>query len=275
MLMGLAASWRLRVDAALHRSCSWKGSKLLERTVLGESFSVKTWREDCLDLLSSKASSDGILKELAAIVDKMGFEYCSYVLRVPFPIGSPTVTWSSTYPDKWLDHYFSHHYLETDPLIQQASRDLAPVVWASGESRDQPEFWEEARAHGVQHGWALATHGKFMTTGMLSLARSHDKVSARELSDIEPQLVWLSHVTHGLISAIETKEWGADIDHRLTERELGVLRWSAGGKTADEIGTILGISARTVTFHITSTLAKLNATNKVQAVTKAFLFNIL
>jgi len=237
---------------------------------------MKAWREDCLDRLSSQAaSSDGILKELASIVDRMGFEYCSYVLRVPFPIASPLVTWSSTYPARWLDHYFTHHYLESDPLIQQASREFAPVVWASSESDGQPEFWEEARAHGVQHGWALATHGKFMTTGMLSLARSHDKVSPSELSDKEPQLVWLSHVMHGLISAIETKEIGSEIDHQLTEREIEVLRWSAVGKTADEIGTILGISARTVTFHITSTLTKLNATNKTQAVTKAFLFNIL
>ena len=236
----------------------------------------KAWREDCLYRLSVQAeSSDRILKELASIVDRLGFEYCSYVLRVPVPITSPSVTWSSTYPPQWLDHYFSHNYLESDPLIKKAARELAPVVWASAESQGQPEFWEEARAHGVQHGWALATHGKHMTMGMLSLARSNEKVSAPELSEKEPQLVWLSHVTHGLLGAIETKEMRGDIDHRLTFREIEVLRWSAEGKTADEIGTILGISARTVTFHITSTLTKLNATNKTQAVTKAFLFDLL
>jgi len=236
---------------------------------------VKSWREDCLDRLSSQTSSTGILKELASIVDRLGFEYCSYVLRVPLPIASPLVTWSSTYPTKWLNHYFANNYLESDPLIQQASRDVAPVVWDGNESKIQPEFWEEARAHGVMHGWALGTHGKHMTTGMLSLARSHDKVGLLELSDKEPQLVWLSHVTHGLISAIETKEFGTKIDHQLTDREIEVLRWSAGGKTAEEIGTILGITPRTVTFHITSSLAKLNSTNKTQAVAKAFLFNIL
>ena len=236
---------------------------------------MKSWREDCLDRLSSQTSSTGILKELASIVDRLGFEYCSYVLRVPLPIASPLVTWSSTYPTKWLNHYFANNYLESDPLIQQASRDVAPVVWDGNESKIQPEFWEEARAHGVMHGWALGTHGKHMTTGMLSLARSHDKVGLLELSDKEPQLVCLSHVTHGLISAIETKEFGTKIDHQLTDREIEVLRWSAGGKTAEEIGTILGITPRTVTFHITSSLAKLNSTNKTQAVAKAFLFNIL
>ena len=215
------------------------------------------------------------MRELASIADRLGFEYCSYVLRVPVPIASPSVTWSSTYPSHWLDHYFAHSYLDSDPVIKQAARELAPVVWASAESEGQPEFWEEARAHGVQHGWALATHGKHMTTGMLSLARSHDKVGAMELSEKEPQLVWLSHVTHGLLGAIEAKEERAGTEDRLSLRELEVLRWSAEGKTADEIGTILGISTRTVTFHITSTLTKLNATNKTQAVTKAFLFGLL
>lgn len=237
---------------------------------------MKAWREDCLDQLSSAAgSSAGILKALAVIVDQLGFEYCSYVLRVPFPVASPVVTWSSTYPAKWLEHYFTNHYLDSDPLIRQASRDLSPVIWASDHFESQPAFWEEANAHGVRHGWALATHGKHMTTGMLSLARTHEKVTALELADKEPQLVWLSHVTHGLISAIETRDIRSGEDYQLTAREIEVLRWSAGGKTADEIGTILGISMRTVTFHITSSLAKLNATNKTQAVAKAFLLNIL
>jgi LuxR family transcriptional regulator len=237
---------------------------------------AKAWREDCLDRLSSQASSTGILRELALIVDRLGFEYCSYVLRVPMPITSPSVTWSSTYPSQWLDHYFARNYLDTDPLIKQAARELVPVVWASAESDGgQPEFWEEAMAHGVQHGWALATHGKHMTTGMLSLARGHEKITALELSEKEPQLVWLSHVTHGLLGTTETKQARAGVDHHLSLREIEVLRWSAEGKTADEIGTILGISTRTVTFHITSTLTKLGATNKTQAVTKAFLFGLL
>lgn len=237
---------------------------------------MSAWREDCLNELTLAAgSSTEILRSLALIVNRLGFEYCSYVLRVPFPIAKPLVTWSSTYPSKWLNHYFANRYLETDPLIQQAARDLSPVIWASDEAKGAPAFWEEARAHGVRHGWALATQGKFMTTGMLSLARTHEKVSKLELEEVELQLIWLSHITHGLISAIETKEIQDESKFELTEREIEVLRWSAGGKTADEIGTILGISARTVTFHITSSLTKLNAVNKTQAVAKAFLFSML
>lgn len=237
---------------------------------------MKFWREDCLERLSSQKSSPAeILKALASIVGELGFEYCSYVLRVPYPTGEPVVTWSSTYPSRWLDHYFANNYLESDPLILQAFEDTGPVVWDGNLRTGQPGFWEEARGHGVAHGWAIGTHGRQMTTGMLSLARSAEKVTSLELSEKEPQLVWLSHLTHGLICAVETQKIRADIDQKLTDREVEVLRWSAGGKTADEIGTILSISPRTVTFHITSSLAKLNSTNKTQAVAKALFLGLL
>ncbi|OOG62059.1 hypothetical protein B0E46_13795 [Rhodanobacter sp. B04] len=237
---------------------------------------MKAWREDCLNRLTSSAGSSAeVLRELAVIVGDLGFEYCSYVLRVPFPLSRPSVTWASTYPAHWLDHYFANNYLEIDPLIQRTSQDVSPVVWKDDLFESQPAFWEEARAHGIRHGWALATHGKHMTTGMLSLARSHQTVTASELAETEMQLVWLSHVIHGLIGAAEIQRLVPERDCELTARECEVLRWSAAGKTADAIGRILGISERTVTFHIASSLTKLNVANKTQAVAKALLLGIL
>ncbi|MBV8380439.1 MAG: response regulator transcription factor [Paucibacter sp.] len=55
----------------------------------------------------------------------------------------------------------------------------------------------------------------------------------------------------------------------LTERELEVLTWSARGKTSEEIATILGLSKRTIDFHIDNARAKLGVTTRTQAVFKA------
>ena len=44
---------------------------------------------------------------------------------------------------------------------------------------------------------------------------------------------------------------------------------------AFEIGTILGITERTVTFHVTSSLYKFDVTNKTQAVAKALLLRLI
>jgi len=61
----------------------------------------------------------------------------------------------------------------------------------------------------------------------------------------------------------------------LSEREREVLRWTAAGKTSSEAGTIMGISARTVNYHMTSILFKLKAVNKTQAVVKAVMLDLL
>jgi DNA-binding NarL/FixJ family response regulator len=55
----------------------------------------------------------------------------------------------------------------------------------------------------------------------------------------------------------------------LSEREVEALTWSARGKTSDEIATILGLSKRTVDFHIDNARTKLGVVTRTQAVVKA------
>jgi LuxR family transcriptional regulator, quorum-sensing system regulator BjaR1 len=52
----------------------------------------------------------------------------------------------------------------------------------------------------------------------------------------------------------------------LTEREREVMAWGAEGKTAWEIGCILGISHRTVEAYFQQACKKLGASNRIQAV---------
>ena len=194
---------------------------------------------------------------------------------MPFPLVAPEVAWASTYPGKWLEHYFSHDYLSVDPLLKQIAQTSSPITWASDDFKERPDFWEEARTHGVKHGWAMSTHGRHLSSGVLSLARSGKVVTDDELAHTEMKLIWLAHTAHGLISAAEMAKHAPQRGAPLTAREREVLKWSAAGKTADEIGTILGISERTVTFHVAGSLAKLDVVNKTQAVAKALLLDML
>jgi DNA-binding CsgD family transcriptional regulator len=54
----------------------------------------------------------------------------------------------------------------------------------------------------------------------------------------------------------------------VSARELDCLRWIAAGKSAWEASVILGISERTVRFHLNSAREKLNCTTTTQAVAK-------
>jgi DNA-binding NarL/FixJ family response regulator len=55
----------------------------------------------------------------------------------------------------------------------------------------------------------------------------------------------------------------------LNERELECLTWSGRGKTSPEIAVILGLSKRTVNFHIENACRKLNVATRTEAVVKA------
>ena len=55
----------------------------------------------------------------------------------------------------------------------------------------------------------------------------------------------------------------------VSARELDCLKWAAAGKTAWEVSVILGISERTVRFHLNAAREKLNCLTTTQAVAKA------
>jgi DNA-binding CsgD family transcriptional regulator len=61
----------------------------------------------------------------------------------------------------------------------------------------------------------------------------------------------------------------------LTPRELESLRWTMEGKTAWELGSILGISERTAVLHVNNATHKLGCINKHQAVLKALRLGLI
>ena len=61
--------------------------------------------------------------------------------------------------------------------------------------------------------------------------------------------------------------WQKRVD--LHEREVQTLTWAARGKTFAEIGTILGLSRRTVEYHLDKARTKLGVATRTQALIKA------
>jgi DNA-binding response OmpR family regulator len=61
--------------------------------------------------------------------------------------------------------------------------------------------------------------------------------------------------------------WPKNVD--LGERELEALTWAARGKTFAEIGQILGVSRRTIEFHLDNARRKLGVPTRTQALIKA------
>ena len=58
-------------------------------------------------------------------------------------------------------------------------------------------------------------------------------------------------------------------DLGITKRQLECLAWTQEGKSATDIGLILGISARTVEGHLAKACHNLGVRTRIQAVSRA------
>ncbi len=78
----------------------------------------------------------------------------------------------------------------------------------------------------------------------------------------------LATIIEARLSRVARNEvWSKAVD--LNDREVQSLTWSARGKTSTEIAVILGLSKRTVDFHIENACRKLNVATRIEAAVKA------
>jgi DNA-binding CsgD family transcriptional regulator len=61
----------------------------------------------------------------------------------------------------------------------------------------------------------------------------------------------------------------------ITRREIEVLQWLQQGKSSWEISKILGLSERTVNFHVYNVMEKIKAVNRLQMVSIALRLRLI
>lgn len=232
------------------------------------------WREDCLRGLNDPVSDTSeFFARVAKITRRAGFDYCSIGLRRQLAAAPQTESWHTTYPQAWQRYYFAHDLLNTDPVIGAALHSPRPVIWEEGAFDGPDQFWDTAGEHGIEHGWTLALRGTQDETMLISLARSAETIGQNELAHKEPHLLWLAHSVLAML--VMPADGEAENDPDLSSREIEIIRWALAGKTAEETAIILGISTRTISFHMSTVMQKLDVVNKTQAVAKAVALHLI
>lgn len=74
-------------------------------------------------------------------------------------------------------------------------------------------------------------------------------------------------ITARLAHVARDQVWPKDVI--LSAREIETLTWAARGKTSAEIASLLGMSKRTVDFHLDNARDKLGVSTRIQAAVKA------
>lgn len=232
-------------------------------------------QENDIGRIAAARTETALFAELSRISRELGFEHCSYGMRVPLPVARPQFSLLSDYSPAWSSRYVEKNYFVIDPTVRHGLTQTVPLAWAADHQQGQPEFWEEARQHQLRHGWCVPSRGHHGTIGLLSFVRSAERLGERELLAHEPRMIRLGSLAHGAMSSLLTPRLMPESRVVLTARERETLQWTAAGKTYSEVATILSIDARTVKFHLVNAMTKLRAANKTEAAVKATMLGLL
>lgn len=236
---------------------------------------MDAWREDRFNALLSIESEQELFAQAARIAKSMGFDYCAYGIQMPVPVSRPNVALFNNYSDAWRQCYDARGYLAVDPTVRHALKSSLPLIWSDKLFANAPDFWDDARSHGLEVGWAQASRDASGAVGLLTLARGAQVFTDAELAANQARMSWLVQYVHAAMARLLTPKLAPESRVALTAREKEVLRWTAEGKTAYEIAQILVVAERTVDFHINNIVAKLGTSNKTQAAVKATALGLL
>lgn len=245
------------------------------RRAISQGKAVNGWQHDLLDLLTAPATCvHEVFERVQKVASDLGFDHVAYGFQSPYPVTQPRITLLNNYPSAWQEHYAKADYLRIDPTVAHARKSQAPVLWSERTFADTPRLWADARDHGLHVGWAQSSLDGPGAGSMLTLCRSRGPLTQQELLTNERHMRWLVQVTHVSCSRFLIKQ-ATDALPKLSVRELEVLKWTADGKTAQEIADILAVSKHAVDFHLKNVVNKLQVSNKTSAVARAALNGLL
>lgn len=210
------------------------------------------------------------------IADYLGARWYLFGLRVACTsFVEPEVILVDGYPEALMAVYRDRDYVLVDPAFQHGYQRVVPVYWSdlrNGAASDGPEYavLRDLRAHGLLTGMSLPVHGNNGELSLLNLAWSEEGADVEaDLRCRAGEAMHLAAYLHEAASRVSVNEAHRPPVEPLTRREQECLMWCAEGKTSWETAQILGISERTVIFHLQNVNVKLGVTSRQQAVARA------
>jgi DNA-binding CsgD family transcriptional regulator len=208
----------------------------------------------------------------------LGFETVSAMAVIDRGIGRSDFVVVDNTPQEWRGAFNDAHAMQRDPVMQHCKRQSLPIIWDQGTytSQGQGELWEEQARFGYQTGIAMALHLPEGKHFMLGVDRDRALPSDRhELTRVVADLqLFAVHALDAAMRVLVPGDAAPDVPS-LTPRELEAMRWTMDGKTAWEVGSILGITERTAVLHLNNAMRKLGCVNKHQAVLKALRLGLI
>ena len=210
----------------------------------------------------------------------MGLRSWAYqVVRTARPNEDPPLI-LTTFPKTWFDHYVANQYNLIDPVVANGPAEVMPFLWRDltqglNITTEQKQLFDEAADAGLANGIGVPIHGAYGALAITSMVSdmTEPEMSAT-LPGLQQDLHFLSFAFHNHARSLISVP-GPSGAVELTPRERECLLWAFRGKSAWEIGMILGITQRTVHFHMTGIRQKFGVATIRDAVVRAILDGLI
>lgn len=188
----------------------------------------------------------------------------------------------STLPESFQKDYYQEEFAQIDPVFEFMASRYLPFTKSSimGEFDKAPargKIAELANQHRIEEALMVPLNTSTLCRGVVLFTRDSPADLQKRLKTCLGRFwEWASvlmfqaeRVGFQPLQPLTPDEVG------LTEREAECLSWSAQGRTNDEISAGLGISERTVRFHLVNACVKLGTNRKAQAISRAVRFGLI
>jgi DNA-binding CsgD family transcriptional regulator len=222
-------------------------------------------------------STDELLAEIVRFTRQLEFETVATMLVIDHFLGEPEFIALDNAPAAYRNAFTSVQNGRRDPVMQHCKKNSVPIVWDRDTyvAADQDDKWETQARFGYRTGIALALHMPEGRHFVLGVDRDQPLPRTQELARVVADLQLFAVYAQEAAQRVLIPEVPQADVPALTPREIETLRWTMEGKTAWEVGNILGITERTAVLHANNATHKLGTANKHQAVLKALRLGLI
>jgi DNA-binding CsgD family transcriptional regulator len=199
----------------------------------------------------------------------MGFDYCAYLLV------SSGIVAEKIYcdmPPAFGRAYAVKNLRRNDPIFHLATQEDAPFAWSEllcnpALSAAAHGVLDEYRKYGVLMGVTMPFPLSDSERNIVSIARR--AAMPYDVLAVLPECYLVTAYMTAHLRKLRRQVAASGDRLTLTQRERECLYWTRFGKTIKEVGLIVGVSRKTVEFHLGNAKRKLGVTSKTLAVVRA------
>jgi len=218
-------------------------------------------------------------EELVRFARQLGFDFFAAMTVIDHFLGQPEFFTVDNTPAGYRETFSDGSINMRDPVMQHCKAKNVPIIWdqSTYTKAELGDKWEYQARFGYRCGISFAMHMPKGRHFMVGVDRDQPLPACltevrRMVADLQLFTVYAQEAAMRVLLPKPPQEQDSP---SLTRRELECLRWTMEGKTAWELGRILGIAEQTAVRHTYNATKKLGCVSKHQAVLKALRLELI